>query len=80
MNKRWILKEKQILPLSNTILANKNNEVLRKVNYIYECPYCHNTITCNLTNKLTIRKCRYCNNSVSPYKGEIIENIWIKEE
>lgn len=78
--KEWILKEKAFVPLPDVVNVDDDGNVLRKVNYVYECPYCHETITCRLSNKLTIRKCRFCNHSVSPYKGEIVDTIWIPEE
>lgn len=74
---RWILKEKQLASLSDVEMVNDEGNVLQKVNYVYECPYCHQTITCWLSNKLTIRKCRFCSHPVSPYQGEIVETMWV---
>ena len=76
----WILNKRELAPLSNTaITLDINGNVRRHIYNTYECPYCHTTVTCTLTNKLDFRKCRYCHHPVSPYKGDITDIIYLPE-
>lgn len=78
--KSWILKETKLLPVSNNyILADDMGKIKRRVQYIYECPYCHQTFACQLNNEMTFRKCRACNHPVSPYRGEIVNEVFVDE-
>lgn len=73
----WILKERNLAPLSNIIMEDMNGNIRRRIYNTYECPYCRETITC--MNKLNIRKCRFCNHPVSPYKGDVTDIIYLPE-
>jgi hypothetical protein len=75
----WILKERHLTPLTDVIVIDTMGNIRRHIQNTYECPYCHKTYTCSLSNKITFRKCRYCNNSVSPYKGDITDFIYLPE-
>lgn len=73
----WVLKEQKLAPLGNVTTVNEKGYILRHIRNVYECPYCHRTYECILTNKFDIRKCRWCNHSVSPYKGDTTCEIWL---
>lgn len=74
----WILARKEIVPSDGGFaFINDEGKELRSIEYVYECPYCHKEYHCKLTNNLNFRKCRYCNQRVSPYKGEVIESAWM---
>lgn len=73
----WILKERHLAPLSNVTLHDTKGNVLRHIRNTYECPYCHKTVTPTATNRFDVRKCRYCNHPVSPYKGDITDTIFL---
>ncbi len=75
----WILKERNLAPLTNVITLDMNGNVRRRIYNTYECPYCHKTVTCTLTNKFNSRKCRYCNHPVSPYKGDTTDIIYLSK-
>ncbi len=75
----WMLNKRELAPLSNVVTMNTEGNIRRRIYNTYECPYCHKTITCTLTNKFTMRKCRYCNHPVSPYKGDVTEIIYLPE-
>lgn len=72
---RWILKERKLKPLGNVCLCDMNGNVVRTILNTYECPHCHNTYECCFTNKMDVRKCRWCNKPVSPYDGDITDQI-----
>ena len=75
----WILKERNLAPLTNVITINADGNIRRHIRNTYECPYCHETYTCTMTNKFDVRKCRYCNHRVSPYKGDTTDIIYLPE-
>lgn len=74
----WILKETKIVEYTELVETSDNEgKVKTRLLYVYECPHCHKTYSSGLSNKMTLRKCRYCNKPVSSYKGEIIDYIWL---
>lgn len=76
---KWILKEMTLAPLPR-VPIHSGNKTLRHIRYTYECPYCHKTYLCTITNEFNVRKCRWCNKKVSPYNGEICEDEWMTDE
>ena len=77
----WVLVKKEVMPnLNGCRLLNDEGKILRNISYTYACPYCHKEYPCSISNRLTFRKCRYCDKRVSPYKGEVIESAWMSED
>ena len=76
---QWILKERNLAPLSNVVVCNSAGHIRRRIQNTYECPYCHKTYKCIMSNEFNIRKCRFCSHPVSPYKGDITSEIWLPE-
>lgn len=76
----WILAKREVAAdRSSFSIINNEGQKLRSIEYTYACPHCHKEYHCYLSNRLTFRKCRYCNQPVSPYQGEIIESAWMSD-
>ena len=73
----WILHKRELAPLSNIITSDANGNIRRIIYNTYECPYCHKTYKCTISNEFDVRKCRWCNHPVSPYKGDTTYEIWL---
>lgn len=77
---QWVLNKRELTPLSNVTLVDATTGYVRRhIHNIYECPHCHKTTDSLLTNECNIRKCRWCKNSVSPYKGDTRYYVFLPE-
>ena len=74
----WVLVKRELMPKDWCVLGDGKGNIQRKIRNTYACPHCHKTFY-SATNKADARKCRWCNQKVSPYTGDTTYEIWLPE-
>lgn len=68
----WIIANTEKEP---TDVRDAEGNVRYILRYTYECPHCHAQYESSLPS-FDFRKCRCCNENVSPYKGKLVHEVW----